>query len=214
LNENSFLEKHIYHITHVLNLKNIIQNNGLLCYNNLKEGNYIDIASQDIQGRRARQVIRMGPGGNLHDYVPFFFCKRPPMLYKITKDYEQDVCLAKSPYEVVYLVVKIGDIYEANFPCVFCDGHGIMRTVGYYEDPRDLSNIDWELMESKYWYDTIEDPNRKCRRQAEFLIYKKVPWNFIRGIAVYNNRIKEQVMQLLEKHSIKPEVKTFPDWYY
>lgn len=44
--------------------------------------------------------------------------------------------------------------------------------------------IDWELMESKYWFDTDEDNRRKCRRQAEFLVHKFCPWTLVKKLVL------------------------------
>ena len=47
--------------------------------------NYVDIAYQGIQDRRATTRVPCGAEGVLHDYVPFYFAPRSPMLYTIHK---------------------------------------------------------------------------------------------------------------------------------
>lgn len=74
----------------------------------------------------------------------------------------------------------------------FTDGHGIMHFTEYYNDLTELHNIDWDIMKSKYWHDTIEDNDRKRRRMAEFLVYQYVPLDCIIGIAVYSQKYKEE----------------------
>jgi hypothetical protein len=77
----------IYHITNLENLESIVSMGGLSCYNRLKAENidYQNIAYERIQDRRADTIVPCGPGGNLHDYVPFYFAPRSPMLYTIEK---------------------------------------------------------------------------------------------------------------------------------
>ncbi|MBZ8182847.1 DUF4433 domain-containing protein [Oscillatoria salina IIICB1] len=77
----------IYHITHVNNLSSILNSSGLIAFNQLKQqrANYTDIAHQTIQDRRARKQVPCGAGGVLHDYVPFYFAPRSPMLYTINR---------------------------------------------------------------------------------------------------------------------------------
>lgn len=50
------------------------------------------------------------------------------------------------------------------------------------------------------WKDTDEDPNRKARRQAEFLVYNEVPLSACLGFAVYNIDAKKQVDKILENN--------------
>jgi hypothetical protein len=60
-----------------------------------------------------------------------------------------------------------------------------MQYSDFYDDLAALEFvIDWELMKSKFWFDREDDPNRKCRRQAEFLIHQFCPWTLIEEIGV------------------------------
>ena len=54
----------------------------MLCTNlkNEKEIKHKNIANQRIQERRARMDVPVGPGGKVHDYVPFYFSSINPML--------------------------------------------------------------------------------------------------------------------------------------
>ena len=76
----------IYHITHVNNLPLIMADRGLRCNADLRRGRvaYSDIAYGNIQDRRARTAVTCGPRGLLHDYVPFYFGPRSPMLLTIS----------------------------------------------------------------------------------------------------------------------------------
>jgi hypothetical protein len=76
--------------------------------------------------------------------------------------------------DIIHLVSNVQAVVEAGFSFVFTDGHGIMVLTDFFEEIGDLDHIDWDLMSSRYWYDTAEDPDRKRRRQAEFLIYEPV----------------------------------------
>lgn len=77
----------LYHITHVTNLPSILQQGGLQSHLSIQqhELQYQDVANQDVQSRRERTRIPVGKGGNLHDYVPFYFAARSPMLYYLHK---------------------------------------------------------------------------------------------------------------------------------
>ena len=74
--------------------------------------------------------------------------------------------------------------------------------------------IDWELMESKYWSLTPDDPDRKRRRQAEFLIYKFCPWKLIRKIGVINSYVRIEVQEIIQEVDHQPPIKVYSNWYY
>jgi hypothetical protein len=77
----------IYHITHIDNLKSILSAGRLLAYNAMSAAKtqYPNIAYENIQDRRATTYVPCGRGGVLHDYVPFYFAPRSPMLYTINR---------------------------------------------------------------------------------------------------------------------------------
>lgn len=203
----------IYHITHIDNLSSIITSGGLTAKSVLKQQSqtYQDIAHQTIQNRRATTSIPCGQKGTLHDYVPFYFAPRSPMLCAIDRNNVQGY--TQEP--IIYLVTTAETIKNASIPFVFTDGHAIMAYSAFYEDLKDLKTaIDWNVMKSKMWNDTSQDPDRKRRRQAEFLIYQHCPWHLINSIAVINQQFAQQVNQLLQIYSYQPSVKICRDWYY
>ena len=205
----------IYHITHLNNLTSILNSGGLIPVSGLKQKqvSYTNIAYEQIQNRRATKRVPYGAGGVLHDYVPFYFAPRSPMLYTIHKGNVPGYQDGQS--SIIHLVVEIQAIANSNLDFVFTDGHAVMDYSDFCEDLELLGDIiDWELMESKYWFDTQEDPNRKCRRQAEFLVHKFCPWILVKEIGVVNNEMKIKVQKILENYDYKPLVKIHSDWYY
>ena len=152
------------------------------------------------------------PGGCLNDYVPFYFGVRSPMLYTINlgnvEGYEQ------GQEAIVYLKSTAQTASNANLDYVFTDGHGIMDFTDFYDDFAHLGEIDWPLMKAKWWNDTVEDPDRKRRRQAEFLVHGGFPWTWVEAIVVMNNAREAQVQTLLAHAAHKPPVVVRRNWYY
>jgi hypothetical protein len=203
----------LFHITHISNLPNILRQGGLVA-NNAISGQYTNIAHQEIQTRRHSKQIPCGIGGVLHDYVPFYFCRLSPMLYAISKNRVEGYSGGQA--EVLYLAVKFSDIQQAGLPWVFTDGHAAMDFSEFYTDPTHFDQVDWKLMQAQYWSDTDDDPDRKRRRQAEFLVHQCVPWACITGIGVYDAAQQSRVASILDNApSIhKPTVKVLRKWYY
>lgn len=205
----------IYHITHIDNLPSILKSGGLIANSRLRQRqtNYLDIAHENIQDRRARTEVPCGAGGYLHDYVPFYFAPRSPMLYAIHKQNVDGYSGGQKP--IIHLVSQIEAIENSEIAFAFTDGHGIMDYTDFYDDLYALSHvIDWELMESKYWLDTPDDPNRKCKRQAEFLIHEFCHWNLIKEIGVINLTMQREVREILQKFNIQTQINVYSNWYY
>ena len=206
----------IYHITHINNLESIVKADGLLAYNALCEAKskYTNIAAENIQDRRATIRVPCSKRGFLHDYVPFYFAPRSPMLYTINKGNVEGYSEGQTP--IIYLVSEVETIADSNLYFAFTDGHAAMAFTDFFDNLEYLDEaIDWEVMESRYWFDTDEDNDRKRKRQAEFLVYNFFPWQLVTEVGVKNYQIKTEVDNILEKNTThQPSVKIRTAWYY
>jgi hypothetical protein len=205
----------IYHITHIKNLPSILNLGGLIANSRLRQQqiNYLDIAHGHIQDRRARKRVTCGAGGFLHDYIPFYFAPRSPMLYAIHKGQVKDY--SEGQNSVLYLVSKVEAIASHNLAFAFTDGHAVMALSEFYDSLEDLETvIDWKIMEETFWADTPEDGDRRRRRQAEFLVHQFLPWTLITEIGVKDIIIAAQVREILQKFNYKTPVMVYSDWYY
>lgn len=206
----------LYHITHISNLPGIVLSGGLWPNNQIaaQGQHYTNIAHGGIQTRRHSKIVPCGPGGVLHDYVPFYFCRRSPMLYAINKGRVEGYEGGQA--EVVYLVSKLDVVEQQGLPWVFTDGHAAMAISEFYEDVWELSEVDWPLMKAQFWHDTDEHPDRARRRQAEFLVHGHFPLGCVVGIAAYDAAMQARVEALLKANGANPMLKVVPKpgWYY
>ena len=204
----------IYHITHIRNLSNIIQDGGLWCDQVVMERKlaYVSIAHQHIKERRAQKQVPCAPGGTLADYVPFYFAPRSPMLYVIQRGDVQGYTEGQRP--ILHLVSSAEAVRAAGIPFAFTDGHAEMDISRFFTDLRDLTEIDWNIMQATIWRDTLQDGDRKRRRQAEFLAHQFFPLTLVDKIGVYNLKVAQQVMALFAASSHKPTIIAEPAWYY
>ena len=204
----------IYHITHVANLTSIIADGGLHAIVTIRTRGitYANIAYNQIQDRRERTSVPCGPGRALHDYVPFSFAPRSPMLYTINRGNVPGYEEGQEP--ILHLVTSTQAVGEEGLRFVFTDGHGIMQVTRFFEDLGSLSEVDWPLMKARYWADTNEDPDRKRRRQAEFLVYRFVPWKLIKYIGVISQRMSELVEEKLVEQAHQPSILVNRGWHY
>ena len=134
------------------------------------------------------------------------------MLYKISQGSMRSCPIGQST--VIHLVSTAEAVEQAGTGYVFTDGHGIMALTDYFDDLSDLDMIDWPLMEARYWYDTIDDMDRKRRRQAEFLVFEFIPWDLIDEIVVLNNSMLQSVVGSLSAVGIATPARIDQQWYY
>lgn len=207
-------DKFIYHITDVDNLPSVITTGAIYCKNSASQQSisHIDCAYQQIQDRRASKRVPCGSGGTLHDYVPFYFCLRSPMLFAIHKG--SVPTYPKGQADMVYLVSSISAIEAERLQYCFTDGHAAMAVTDFYQAPADLAKLDWNVIKAKYWAPTDDDKDRVRRKQAEFLVRNYVPWSCIKRIGVQNDDVLGRVVDMLEGLAGAPIAKCVPNWYY
>lgn len=214
----------IFHITHVENLAALLVSGELQAKNTLGERPHTSIANEDIQARRAAKLVTLQPNGNLHDYVPFYFAPRSPMLYC---NHHGTIANAKPQGEIIHLVSSAQSIAAAGLPFVFYDRHAVMDYARPFSRLEDLPEVDWRIFQeppllsgyAKYWqdrYDAVRPHwmSRKEVRQAEFLVHRAVPFSCIGGIGVFNQQTEAIVRDTLALHRADCGVRVEKDWYY
>ena len=73
----------IFRATHRLNLPWVLAN-GLHCRSSdLQDPDFVAIGNAEIISRRQSRSVPIAPGGNLADYIPFYFTPYSLMLYNI-----------------------------------------------------------------------------------------------------------------------------------
>lgn len=192
---NNYKNNYIFHFTDIRNLDSIIKN-GLLC-TNIKNKNGIthrNIANTNIQNRRATMKVPVGPGGCVHDYVPFYFSSINPMLLKKLNEKNVDQPL------IVYLCVKIDRLDKDD--AVFTDASANTAvSPKFYDDIKDLDKLDWNLIENKKW--KMPDDESRHKKMAEALIHNRIGIEEVDAIVVYNNQVKEKVERIFTNNGIK-----------
>ena len=204
----------IYHITHLQNLPAILASGELLSDSGIRARNLVptSIAHGHIKERRARTIIDLPPGGVVSDYVPFYFCPRSPMLYAIHGGSVQGYPGGQS--KVLHLVADAEEL-AAQLPCVHTDGNAATMPLQLFAGTTGFERLSWDVIRSWSWRDTAEDNDRKRRKQAEFLVWRAVPWTAIRRIGVFDAPTAAEVLALLPLQTAPgPTVELQPDWYY
>lgn len=206
--------RYIFHFTDIHNLDSIIKN-GLLCTNvkNEKGIKHKNIANMTIQERRAGMDVPVGPGGKVHDYVPFYFSSINPMLLK--KLYEKNV----DQPQIIYLCVKIDRLEKDD--AVFTDASAnTSEPPSFYDDTDHLDELDWTLIDSRKWKGGTDE--EKHKKMAEALIHNSIGIEEVDAIVVYNESAKKEVERIFKENNITapsilyefdPKVKNYSFYY-
>lgn len=206
----------ILRLIHIENLESCLQHRSLYSPNHApKDGKpWKSIHNKDIQLERQIREIPCGPKGVIHDYVPFYFGQRSPMLLQLHSGRVEGYNEGQEP--LIYLVSNAQLISENKCGFVFSDGHGIAAFTTWFDDLRNLNAVDWEIVVAIWWNDTLEDGDRQRRKQAEFLVHKTCDWAYIKEIVVLNDYVKSSVDAIMAKFHprLHKPVSIQPTWYY
>lgn len=217
----------IFHITPIVNLRRIAESGVLYSKRELIQRNMApaNISYDHIQARRAVRPVPLPPGGTLHDYVPFHFAPRSPMLDTINRgnvpncDHRQQ--------DIAHLVLHAQSVAHGGLPFVFTDVHAVLDPplVNFFNDLAHLDRVHWDLLLEdprlagycKYYFSSHTNPKyatRREARQAEFLIHGTVPVGLIVRISVVDAAAQARVAQQLAGTGWNPVVEVVCGWYF
>lgn len=223
LPQNLFTNTWIYHITSIDNLPGILAA-GALHSTNHKAGSHVSIANEEVQRHRAAKAVVLTPNGVIHDYVPFYFAPRSPMLYA---NHRGNLPNARPQSDIIHLVTTAQSVQGAGLPYVFYDHHAVKAFAQCFNRLEDLNKIDWELFfetpllggYSKFWQSTATGANPKWIkrmevRMAEFLVYQRLDWRYIMGIGTQTAPQADKVKETLQHYGLNTPVEVRASWYF
>ncbi|GCC51274.1 DUF4433 domain-containing protein [Chryseotalea sanaruensis] len=206
----------LYRIIHINNLRHLLANGICTKSHNLADPNYIDIGDRGLINKRNVYAVGIDPpGGNLGDYVPFYFGRLSPMLLNI-KTGQRDVT-KRHQREIIYICCRLSDVVAQCEEWCFTDGHA--KTVSlteFYNDLKDLDEVDWSIVDERYWRNDVNDIDRVRRKQAEFLVKDYAPVDCVEQIIVYDASALAKAQEIVEDLELQIQVKVNPgnNYYY
>jgi hypothetical protein len=211
-------DRWILHFTHVDNLPGIVATGGLPCDTTARQGLLrAEVGDPQIKEARRRRVIPVPPGGQVGEYVPFYFAPRSPMMYRIACDHRDGVAgrYPGGDRPLVYLAATVGAIVDAGLAWVATDGNAATATTEFCAELTRLDQVvDWPLMWAERWHNTPDDPDRQRRRMAEFLVHRRVPLSLFHQVGTYSDPYAGGVREILAGNTLEDRVFVRPGWYY
>lgn len=204
----------LFHFTHLSNLASIAVD-GLAPDAVVRVDGRLqtEVGNQGIKDARRSRGVPCGPGGCVADYVPFYFSTRSPMLYAIRGG--NVATYQGGQADLVYLVSEVGRVVELGLPYVFTDRNAVLAFASFSDNLDDLDDfVDWNLMNETYWHNTAQEPDRRERRMAEFLVHGTVPWDAFLSVGTFDDARSDQVTDLLSSVGVEADVLAKRDWYF
>jgi hypothetical protein len=132
------------------------------------------------------------------------------MLFAINKGVVQGYVDGQRP--IIYLRSTAEVVRDAGLEWVFTEGHAEIAFTDFFNDLANLNKVDWAVINGRYWNDTNDFPDRKRKRQAEFLVKSFFPFNLVTHIGVYDQAIGEAAAGVLQGQG--PGIEIQRGWYY
>lgn len=201
----------IFRIVHRRNMPWLIAN-GLHCESSsTRDPNYLSIGSPELIARRSIRKVPIPPGGTLGDYIPFYFTPLSPMLFNI----KTGIGVQKREMsDIVIVVASLVDLKKQGVDLLFTDRHAYLQAARFFSDPRDLTAVDWKILQSCDFCRSAEDPGKIERYQAEALIFGSLPMRFVKGFVCYTQCVKVKLEEMLARHDLHHKVADFPGWFF
>lgn len=201
----------IYHFTDAANVPGILAADELRCHQ--MAATAVDVGDASIKSRRSLIDVTCGPGGKVCDYVPFYYAPRSPMLSSI--QFGNVPGVSADQRRLVYLVSSTEAAYDAGLACVFTDGNAATAFTDFYDDAGELNEVvDWPLMRARYWFNTADDPDRRRRRMAEFLVHGALPLELVTELAVYDESVASHGVESLREAGSTLSIAIRREWYF
>lgn len=201
----------LFRIVHLRNVPWILSH-GLYCRNSdCSDPGFVSIGNADLIENRKPRPVPVAPGGNLGDYVPFYFTPYSIMLLNIVTGYNVP---KQRRQDIVILVSSLNRLRELKIPYVFTDGHAYPISARYFNDIKDLGEIDWPLLQARDFRTDPEDPGKKERYQAEGLAYQHVPVDALLGAVCYTDDVRDQLQITCDEMGRELRIEVRPRWYF
>lgn len=200
----------IYHITQIENLERIIAQGRLLSDAAMIAGGHqtTPIGDSDIKRRRLHDISTDCPPHRMvGEFVPFYYCPRSPMLYRINMG--GTGLAAGCQADIVHLVSTVDAAIQLGQDWVIADGNAGAFHTSFTNEIDGLDDLNWSAINAKYWSGALMH-----HKQAEFLVADSYDWQAIQRIACYNPEAKAKVERVLENAYYSPNVIAMPGWYY
>ena len=204
----------IYHIVHISKLPSIIDDGFLYSDAEMRNRKQTGatIGMERIKNRRLSLALSSHPGLYVGECVPFYFCPRSIMLYLMHMSNSPDITYRGGQEPIIHLVADFHKTVEwandNNLRWAFTTSNAGAYYFDDYSDLSDLTKIDWQAIQTENWREVRE------KKQAEFLIEHRFPWELVEEVGVYSYIQQHEVQNKIGSQTNYLKISIKREWYY
>lgn len=202
----------VFRVTHVQNVEWILAHGLHSSASDVLDPNFWRIGNEDLIRKRPSRQIPIAPGGNLGDYVPFYFTPRSPMLYNIKTGWN-GVPMVPMP-DIVIIVTSLPRLTQRAVPFVFADRHAYMVAARFSSDLEELDRIDWDILQRSDFANDPNDPGKLERYQAEALVHRRLPVDELEEITCCTDSRTAELRQLAADAGVDIGIETRRECFF
>lgn len=194
-----------FRIEHIDNLEHILLHGMPTREHPAMNPNHVFIGNKELTDVRHAWLVRPRDLNatdavrfeTLGQYVPFYFGPKSPMLYMIVNGLKG--VPRRSQSEIVYVCCNVRTVINAGVRFAFTDGYATKRFSNFYSDPKNLDMVPWDAVYAGQWDNSEDNFDRERKKQAELLVYKHVPPEWVNTIVVYDDKARTFAQGLVER---------------
>lgn len=192
----------VLHMTDISNLESILTSKSIYSKNRLESNtqSFKDISNESVQSiRSTKQVLETG--NVVHDYVPFYWGKKTPMVATLQSNNDDLIFLQFST-----------DLLD-DYDCIICNGNAAITSTIFkeYSKISDLSLLHSKSINSAKY---ASDEQTRKAKQSELLVHSFIGLEHLKCIICFNKSVKSRIDTLITTHRVKCGVYVNAGAYY
>lgn len=211
------IQPKLYHITHVDNLAKIVEDGGLVSDRRMIEqgGPVQAIGMSAIKRRRVEELdVSCHENTKVGDYVPFYFCARSVMLFVIHRANHPELTYRGGQEPIVHLEADLHAVIQWAEAGTLAWAFSLSNAGAHYTEFRArldaLDQLNWPSIAAT----DFRSSEVKERKQAEFLLYERFPFDLVERIGVRSAAMHARASAAITGARHRPVVEVHPDWYF
>lgn len=210
----------IYHIVHINRLQSIVADEFLWCDAETirRQSPGTNIGINSIKQTRLTKLLQSHSGLFVGDCVPFYFCARSVMLFKLYMDNDPALSYRGGQGPIIHLESALHNVIAwanaNNRRWGFTTANAAARDSEDYANLAQLDRVDWNAVAARRWSGLGIDPLVRSHKQAGFLLEYSFPWHLVERIGVVSQRVASQAREMLQTTEHRPVVEIRRNWYY
>ena len=207
----------LYHITHVDNLRTIAVDGELRSDAVIiaRGGPVQTIGMSTIKRRRVEELeVTTHPGTKVGDYVPFYFCPRSVMLYVLHRGNHPELTYRGGQDPIVHLEADVHAVIQwaerTGTRWAFSLSNAGALYAEFRSQVKGLDQLDWPAIAAT----DFRPAEVKERKQAEFLVHGRFPFDLIERVGVRSAAIQARAATALAGTGRQTSIEVRPEWYF